>query len=312
MAGLSPLAISLNFDSLNEAYGFPPGFRDVSFFAAFDRLAELAAKYALPLSIYIIGKDLEHPEHAARVREWHAAGHEIGNHTWSHDASLGAKPMEVIRSEIEQAHARIAEVTGEAPKGFIAPSWSTSRGVIGELIRLGYRYDSSVFPSVFMYALLAKSYASHLGNAQKRGRVAARRDWELPLLSPLEPYLVDAGFHRCKKQGQGQLLMMPLPAWQRWRVPCWHTAGFFFGWDRLYRSVERLSREREGFYYLIHPADFLAPEDLSGEHQQHLERMDVPVVEKLRRLEEVFQILAKSPRGVATMQAKAEALRAGI
>lgn len=305
---LSPLAISLNFDSLNEAYGYPAGFKDVSFFAAFDRLASLAAKYSMPLSIYVIGKDLEHPEHAARVREWHAAGHEIGNHTWTHNSSLGAKSPEVVRDEIERAHHRIAEVTGVEPKGFIAPNWSTSRQVVKELLRLGYTYDTSVFPSVWMYALLAKSYASHLGNAEKRRRVLERKDWDLPMVSPKEPYFVDSEFHRFTIPRAGRMLIMPLPARARWRVPCWHTAGFFFGWDKLYNNVEYLSQNRQGFYYLIHPADFIAPEDLSPEHQQHLERMDVPVAEKMRRLEDVFQILAASSRGVSTMQSKADAI----
>ncbi len=306
----SPLAISLNFDSLNEAYGFPVGYRDVSFFAAFDRLAALAAKYALPLSIYIIGKDLAHPDHVARVKDWHAMGHEIGNHTWSHDASLGSRAPEVIRREIEDAHNAIGAVTGVAPQGFIAPAWSTSRQVVSELVRLKYAYDSSVFPSLFMYPLVLKSLLSHSMNFEKGRRILGRKDWDLPLVSPLEPYFVDADFKRVEKGGEGKLLILPLPARRRWRVCTWHTAGFFFGWDKHYKSVETLSRTREGFYYLIHPADFIAPEDLSPQYKQHLERMDVPIDEKMRRLEDVFKILAASPRGVATMGQKAAAIAA--
>lgn len=302
---LSPLAISLNFDSLNEAYGFPEGFRDVSFFAAFDRLAGLAAKYSLPLSIYIIGKDLAHPEHRARVKAWHAMGHEIGNHTWSHNYSLGSLKPEAMRAEIERAHEAIAQVTGVAPEGFIAPGWSTSCAVVSELIRLGYRYDSSVFPSVFLYALLAKSFLSHATNFEKGRTLLGRKDWDLPLVSPLEPYFVDGRFRRYAKGGEGRLLILPLPARRRWRACTWHTAGFFFGWDRHYASVEALSRKREGFYYLIHPADFIAPEDLSPQYTQNLERMQVPIEEKMRRLEDVFKILAASERGVATMGQKA-------
>lgn len=308
MSALSPLAISLNFDSLNEAYGFPPGFRDVSFFAAFDRLAELAAKYALPLSIYIIGKDLAHDDHKARVREWMAMGHEIGNHTWSHDYSLGSQSEAQVREEVRRAHEAIAEVTGVAPEGFIAPAWSTSKTVVGELVRLGYTYDSSIFPSVFMYPLVLKSLMSHSMNLQKGLKILGRKDWHLPMVSPLEPYFVDADFKRVKGAGKGRLLILPLPTRGRFRVCSWHTAGFFFGWDKHYANVEKLSREREGFYYLIHPADFIAPEDLSPQYQQYLERMDVPIEEKMRRLEDVFKILAASDRGVKTMGEKARFL----
>ncbi len=308
MSGLSPLAISLNFDSLNEAYGFPPGFRDVSFFTAFDRVAALAAKYALPLSIYIIGKDLEHPDHRARVKEWHDMGHEIGNHTWSHDASLGSQSDAVIREEIGRAHEAIATVTGVAPEGFIAPAWSTSRGVVKELVRLGYRYDSSVFPSLFMYPMVLKSLLSHSMNLEKGRKILGRKDWDLPLVSPLEPYFVDENFKRYDTFAEGRLLILPLPTRRRWQVSTWHTAGFFFGWKKHYRNVEKLCAKRDGFYYLIHPADFIAPEDLSPQYQQHLERMDVPIDEKMRRLEDVFKILAASPRGVSTMGRKAQFL----
>src|ERR1700730_10861303 len=121
----NPISISINFDTLNEAYGFPPGYRDPSFFAAFDRIAELAARYAFPLSIYMIGRDLEHPDHAARVKDCAAMGHEIGNHTWSHHFNIGSLPKDMIRSEIARAHDRIAEVTGIEPVGFICPAWAT-------------------------------------------------------------------------------------------------------------------------------------------------------------------------------------------
>lgn len=306
MKAMSPLAISLNFDSLNEAYGFPAGFRDVSFFEAFDRVAALAAKYGLPLSIYVIGKDLEHPEHAARVREWQQMGHEIGNHTWSHDASLGAQDAGVVREEILRGHEAIVRVTGVEPKGFIAPAWSTSRRVVAELLAMGYVYDTSVFPSVYLYPLLAKSLMSHSGNKTKTQRVFARGDWHLPMVSPLEPYYVDAEFRRYDAPGEGKLLILPLPAQQRWRAPSWHTAGFFFGWEKHYQAVRKLCAARDGFYYLIHPADFLAPEDLSAQHRQHLERMEVPLAEKMQRLEDVFRILSESGREKGTMLQKAQ------
>lgn len=302
----SPIAISLNFDSLNEAYGFPPGYSDPSFFVGFDRVEVLAARYGFKLSVYVIGKDLENPSHARQVRRWHEAGHEVGNHTWSHNYSLGSQSRQRIQQEIGDAHARIADCVGEEPKGFIAPAWSTSRQVVKALTGLGYEYDTSVFPSVFMYPLMAKSLLSHARNLKKGLTILGRKDWHLPIVSPIEPYAVDAAF---KRDRGGSLLIMPLPVLSRWQVCRWHTAGFFFGWDRHYAAIDKLANEREGFYYLIHPADFLGPEDLSTQHSQYLERMDVPLQEKLRRLEEVFQILKRSGRTSGTMLEKARYIR---
>jgi len=177
--------------------------------------------------------------------------------------------------------------------------------VVAELVRRKYLYDSSVFPSLYMYPLVLKSLLSHSMNFEKGRKILGRRDWGLPIVSPLEPYFVDKDFRRFEQAGEGRLLILPLPARRRWRACCWHTAGFFFGWDRHYANVAYLSQKREGFYYLIHPADFIGAEDLSPQYQQHLERMHVPLAEKMQRLEEVFRILAASPRKVATMGQKA-------
>ena len=78
----SPIAIDINFDSLNENLGFPSAFKDPSFFEVFDNFLYFSDKYNFKYSIYIIGKDLENPELKARVKDWSQAGHEIGNHIY--------------------------------------------------------------------------------------------------------------------------------------------------------------------------------------------------------------------------------------
>lgn len=302
MTAISPIAISLNFDSLSEAYGFPDGYKDPTFFGGFDRVADLAAQYDFPLSCYMIGRDLENLSHANRVRQWHEQGHEIGNHTYSHHYNLGALSREAIYDEISQAHKQIALITGESPKGFIAPAWSSSSVVNEVLMELGYRYDSSSFPSIYLYPLIFKSLLSHIGDLQKGVRILGRKDWLSPLIGDLQPHVVRGG------GDNKQLLVMPLPVMRRWQICRWHTAGFFLGWDAHYAAIEKLAAEHEGFYYVIHPADFLGPEDLSGAHTQRLERMDIALDEKMRRLKDVFDILKACGRPMKTMAQKAEAL----
>ena len=78
-----PIAININFDSLNENLGFPKSYRDPSFFEVFDRFLEFSNEFNFKYSIYIIGKDLENPEINSRVKAWSQAGHEIGNPKFS-------------------------------------------------------------------------------------------------------------------------------------------------------------------------------------------------------------------------------------
>ena len=44
----NPIAVSLHFDSLSEAYGFPSKYCDPSYFAAFERINKLSQNYKLP------------------------------------------------------------------------------------------------------------------------------------------------------------------------------------------------------------------------------------------------------------------------
>ena len=146
-----PIAININFDSLNQAYGFPEGFRDPSFFEGMDRFLEIANHYQAPLSIFVIGRDLQNPEIYARVRDWSNAGHEIGNHSWAHPVNLGRLAPEKIHDEVFRTHELITNCTGKEPTGFIAPAWSTSKTLVNTLIDLGYLYDTSLFPSMILY-----------------------------------------------------------------------------------------------------------------------------------------------------------------
>ncbi len=115
-----------------------------------DRFLKIANRYQAPLSIFVVGQDLQNPEIFARVRDWSNAGHEIGNHSWSHPVNLGCLSPDKVRDEIFRTHEMILKCTGKEPTGFIAPAWSTSKALVNTLIDLDYLYDTSVFPSLLM------------------------------------------------------------------------------------------------------------------------------------------------------------------
>jgi peptidoglycan/xylan/chitin deacetylase (PgdA/CDA1 family) len=307
--GKAPIAISLNFDSLNEAYGFPAGYRDPSFFHVFDRLTTLCAKHGIPLSIYVVGRDLENPEHAARVRDWANAGHEVGNHSWSHYFNMASLPSSAVREEIVRAHGKIADCTGHEPKGFIAPAWATSRAMIGTLLDLGYEYDTSAFPSMLLFPMIAKIAVNHWRTPAKGLRMLRRRDWHSPFRFPNQPFYLDRQFRVHRRAAPGALLVLPLPARTRFEPAIWHTLGFVVGWKPVFSGVKGLT-DRVGFYYLIHPADFLSHEDLDPRYQQSLARMNVPLDHKLALLDDAFAALRAMGRPFGTMADVARDFRA--
>lgn len=81
-----------------------------------------------------------YPEACAAVAD---AGHEIGNHGWSHvpPARLTADEEE---RELVETSALLERVTGRRPTGYRSPSWDLSPATIDLLERHGFAYDSSM------------------------------------------------------------------------------------------------------------------------------------------------------------------------
>lgn len=82
------------------------------------RLLETLARYGVQATFFQCGLNVERrPELAGAVAR---AGHEIGNHSYSH-ARFWLRPPQFIYEELARAQRVIAEVTGRAPALFRAP-----------------------------------------------------------------------------------------------------------------------------------------------------------------------------------------------
>ena len=297
-----PIAININFDSLNQAYGFPGNFRDPSFFEGMDRFLHIANRYQAPLSIFVIGRDLQNPEVYARVRDWSNAGHEIGNHSWSHPVNIGSLSSEKIRDEIFRAHEMITKCTSKEPTGFIAPAWSTSKALSNVLIDLGYLYDTSVFPSIFLYPAIISNALHFFKQPNEVKKILNRADWLGPIFFPTGPFLSGKNLQILESKNRKEsILILPLPTINRLMPPIWHSVGFMLGWKLIQKQLKKLLSNHRGLYYLLHPADFLGPEDENKRYQHSLYRMKIPLQRKIKYLEEIFIQLKSSQRPIITM-----------
>jgi peptidoglycan/xylan/chitin deacetylase (PgdA/CDA1 family) len=105
------------------------------------RILALLQQHAIPSTWFTPGHTIEsYPSCVAAV---HAAGHEIGNHGWTHrvPATLGPEGEE---AELVRANEAITALTGRAPRGYRSPAWDLSPHSIGLLIKHGFVYDSSM------------------------------------------------------------------------------------------------------------------------------------------------------------------------
>ncbi len=285
-------AININFDSLSEAYGFPRKYNDPSFTRIANRFLEIADKFGFNYSIYVIGKDLEKESNRAEVKRWFDAGHEIGNHSWSHPLNLGSLPRATILDEVRRSHVAIEETIGEPPRGFIAPGWSTSRALKDVLLALDYEYDTSDFPSFLMYPSLLKMAWNHLGD-RRFFKIFKRRDYLVSLLGSRKPVE-----HR---GAEGSLMLMPLPTTKA-RIACWHTTAFVFGWRRHEQILFSCLRDLPYFYYLVHPADLVEANDLDPCRKCHLERVGGSLDHKMELFERSLARIVESGRKLVTMR----------
>lgn len=146
------LGISLDLDPLDcyrRIHGLSPtsGGPDPVLSLAVERFVELLASLGMRGTLFAVGETLAAAEPRRALVGAARAGHEIGNHTWSHPYDLSRLPPEKIEREIRLAQEAILEAVGEPPVGFRAPGYLLGRHVLEKLGPLGIRYDASALPS---------------------------------------------------------------------------------------------------------------------------------------------------------------------
>ena len=295
-------AFNINLDSLGEAYGFPEGYRDPTFAAVMDRFLGLADRYGFRYTIFVIGRDLEHSENRDAVARWADAGHEIGNHTWTHPVNLGTLSRAEIQDQLGRTHEAVTAAAGREPRGFIAPNWSMSGAVVETLMDLGYSYDTSPCATLLLYPMLAKLLWNFRGDP--RAKLYLRRaDYLSPLVTPRQAYLPDAAYLKASaahRQRHPGFVTMPLPT-NRLRIATWHTTAFLFG-ERAHNWVlDGALDSVDAFYYLMHPADLMDARDTDPSRNMPLERMSTSLEDKLGLLERAIERVLASGREVVTM-----------
>jgi hypothetical protein len=108
------------------------------------RFLTLLEAHDLKITVFVVGKDAEMPQHHEALRSIVAAGHELGNHSYSHEPWLHKGTLEEIDREIGRAEEAIERAAGVRPLGFRGPGYARSPEILNILARRGYRYDASV------------------------------------------------------------------------------------------------------------------------------------------------------------------------
>lgn len=253
-------------------------------------------------TFFAIGEDLELEENRRAIAGLHAAGHEIGNHSYHHHYDLTRRAAGDIGDEIRLGATIIEESCGTRPVGFRAPGYTVSDVLFSALEACGVEYDSSVFPCPSYYAVKAAA----LGAIKLRGRQSSSiLDRPEVLRAPREPYRIGRPFW---KSGDG-LMELPIGVTPL-QLPYIGTS-LVLGGDQLADRLSRQMLRREFINLELHGFD------LADTHEDGLEalrphRADLrrSAADKLRSLRAAVRVIRDAGYELVTLEEAARHFKA--
>jgi len=266
------------------------------------RVLDFLAKRNLRITFFVVGQDAALETNHRSLQAISTAGHEIGNHSFSHEPWLHLYGATQTEAEIVRAEEHIKAVTGQRTLGFRGPGFSFSETALQIIERRAYVYDASTFPTFFgplarFYYLLHSNLVGEDLNDRKL-LFGSVRDG----LRPLKPY---------RWRGAQTVLEIPVTTFPILRSPI-HLSYILFlsrfstaAALAYFRAALRLCR-LAGISpsLLLHPLDFLGVEDNVG--LQFFPAMQLPRAQKIALVSEALKLYC-SQYNVVPMLAHANA-----
>ena len=111
------------------------------------RILDILEDLDQKITFFVIGQDAEQEVNHAPLKMIAEAGHEIGNHSFNHEPWLHLYGPQQLAEEIQKTEDSLVKLTGQMPVGFRGPGFSLSDEVLRTLMRRGYLYDGTSFPT---------------------------------------------------------------------------------------------------------------------------------------------------------------------
>lgn len=271
------------------------------------RVLDFLKARGLTITFFIVGQDAALEKNGEPLAQIAAAGHEIGNHSFHHEPWLHLRSEAEIEDELARAEEHIAGATGRRPVGFRGPGYSFSPSILRVLVRRGYQYDASTFPTFL--GPLARAYYFMTAKLNEEDKL--RRKELFGRLSdglrPLKPY-------RCQLDN-GTLVEMPVTTMPIFKLPI-HVSYLLY--LSAFSPALALAYFRNAIRFcrltgtpvslLLHPLDFLGADDL--QELSFFPGMSLPGEKKLRTVGQALNILSDNFSVVTLQQHAAAALPA--
>ena len=289
---LDPIRCYYGIHGLGEA---PAELDDVVMERCLPRFLDLFERRGLRATLFVVAGEIDVAARGAAARPTRTrlaaaatAGHELGNHSYAHRYDMARMAAGEAAADIEHAHRLLTELTGQHVRGFRAPGYDLSPAMVDELMRLGYLYDSSIFPAPGYYAAKAAIMGVMRAAGRSSGAVLTN---PRALLAPVDPYRPSPAAPW--RRGQASLVELPIAVTPGMRVPAIGTSLLLAPhWVRA-RMLEAMRRRR--FFNLeLHGIDLADADDdgIPGELATREPAFRAPLERKLRALEATLDRLA--------------------
>jgi peptidoglycan/xylan/chitin deacetylase (PgdA/CDA1 family) len=154
------VAVAITFDVDNELLArntplpAPMSQGEYGATTAVPRILRLLDKHQIPASFYIPAvAAMLHPGMIPSIVK--SGRHEIGVHGWIHENLPSLRDAATEERLLTQSIDYLTKAAGKRPVGYRAPSWAFSPHTLGQLIKAGFLYDSSLMAMDEPYELVA-------------------------------------------------------------------------------------------------------------------------------------------------------------
>jgi hypothetical protein len=281
--------VSIDLDGIacyHAIHGLPtPRGQDPVYSVGLQRFLELMDELSVPATLFTVGRDVALSDAADVLHTAVVAGHEIANHSFSHNYRLVHCQAAEIEAEIGRAHDSIFRRLGVEPCGFRAPGYNMSEAVLDVLEARGYRYDASIFPAPLYFSLRAAAITYYqLRGQASRSLVGDPRQF----LASRRPYKPRRGaMHHAGNAGTARtLLEIPVATLPALRLPYIGTTLALLPRTGVKALTRYLLLSKAPICLELHGVDFLDASDagVSAELVARQKDLRVSARRKIERL----------------------------
>lgn len=225
----------------------------------FPRILSFFEDTGIKATLFVITEHLRFPEVKEFLLHLVSEGHELASHTHTHPYPFHNLDPATMRGELERSKKIIEDTFGVAVSGFRAPGYDITSEMIDCLEELEYRYDSSVFPTIFAPLI-------SLAVRVKSGGKIVNPLHPMHMLAPLSAYFPSRVSPALRQKASRGIVEIPITALPYVRYPFYPT------WLNAVKSLGlkwmlSLARHAPLFNFEMHTIDFIDWSDVDHLHQ---------------------------------------------